>query len=332
MRYTVAATVRNEGPFLLEWLAWQKMLGFDDVLFVHNDCTDHSAEMMRVLADAGWCLEHEHVPGDKAPVRSGLDAMRAHPVMEETDWLFICDVDEYLIPKVGNRTVAAFLKGKEDRFAGIAVQWKVFGTSGLILYEDTFLHQTFLRGAKTKSFPNGFFKSFLYKPTRFRKFSPHSPRGIEFEGTWGEPPNQWGRANGRAFDLDPNGEHRQRTKRPYITHDGAQLNHYVTKWIESVGYKLGNVCPLRKGDVPRYSEEFFEIHDRNDEYDGKALRFDERFEAVYAQIASVPRVMELHHLCCADYIKAMHEKRGTKVEEDERYTKHMEQAAALARS
>ncbi|MEM5470062.1 glycosyltransferase family 2 protein [Celeribacter marinus] len=330
MRYTVAATVRNEGPFLLEWLAWQKMLGFDDVLFVHNDCTDHSTELMRVLADAGWCLEQEHFPEDTPPVRSGLDAMRAHDVMRSTDWLFICDVDEYLIPKVGNRTIAAFLNGKETQFAGVAVQWKVFGTSGLILYDDTFLHRTFTRGARTKSHPNAFFKSFLYQPLRFQKFSPHSPRGMTLDGDWSKAPTNWGRANGRPFDLDPNGEHRQRTKRPFITHDGAQLNHYVTKWIESVDFKMGNVCPLRKGDVPRYSEEFFDIHDRNDEYDGKALRFEDRFDTVYAQITAVPRVLELHHLCCADYIKAIHDKRGSNAQDDPRYRAHLTQAKNAA--
>lgn len=331
MRYTVAATVRNEGPFLLEWLAWQKMLGFTDVLFAFNDCTDHSADLMRVLECAGWCHAVEHTPGDIPPVRSGLDAIHAHPVVRESDWLFICDVDEYLVIKQGHKSIGCFLSGKEHEFAGIAVQWKVFGTSNLYDYEDSFLHRTFQRAAKSKSFANVFIKSFIYKPARFHQLTPHVPRGMDVDGEWGEAPNRWSRANGDPYAYNPNGKRKQRTPKNAITHRGAQLNHYVTKWAECMEYKMGTPCPFRKGDVDRYNERFFLKFDRNEIEDTQAMDWQDRFDAVYAQITSTPRVRELHHLCVADYLHAMNEKRGDDYRRDPRYAAHMAKATELAR-
>ena len=46
--------MRNEGPFLVEWVCWYRMLGFTDLLIVTNDCTDHSPELLDHLAQAGW--------------------------------------------------------------------------------------------------------------------------------------------------------------------------------------------------------------------------------------------------------------------------------------
>ena len=42
LRAFLVGTAKNEGPFLLEWVCWQRMLGFTDIVIVTNDCTDHS--------------------------------------------------------------------------------------------------------------------------------------------------------------------------------------------------------------------------------------------------------------------------------------------------
>ena len=45
--------MRNEGPFIVEWVCWYRMLGFD-VLIATNDCTDHSVALLDRLAEEGW--------------------------------------------------------------------------------------------------------------------------------------------------------------------------------------------------------------------------------------------------------------------------------------
>ena len=54
MQGSLALTaMRNEGPFILEWVAWQKMLGFENILIMHNDCTDHTPQLLRLLDRVG---------------------------------------------------------------------------------------------------------------------------------------------------------------------------------------------------------------------------------------------------------------------------------------
>ena len=49
MRITALTCVKNEGPFLLEWIAFNRVIGVTDFLFYHNDCTDGTDRLLAKL-------------------------------------------------------------------------------------------------------------------------------------------------------------------------------------------------------------------------------------------------------------------------------------------
>ncbi|MEY8840170.1 glycosyltransferase family 2 protein, partial [Cribrihabitans sp. XS_ASV171] len=53
MRITAVTCVKNEGPFLLEWIAFNRLLGVTDFLFYSNDCTDATDRLLDALAARG---------------------------------------------------------------------------------------------------------------------------------------------------------------------------------------------------------------------------------------------------------------------------------------
>jgi hypothetical protein len=329
MRYTVATKVKNEGAFLLEWIAWQKMLGFTDILVVHNDCDPVFKQMLDLLDDAGWITTAEHFPNaDIMPGPSAQRCIQSHLLVQDTDWFFLCDVDEFLVIHEGTPTVPEFLGDRHLRCAGIIVQWKTFGIGDNFVWEDTLLHQTFERAAKTKNFANAFYKSFLYKPNRFKHIGAHEPRKF-LGGDWGTRPNIFERADGQKINFDPNGTPRKYTKPQYISHKGAQLNHYITKWLESFSAKAGAKGLYRRTDKARYSAEFFERYNRNEAHDTTAQKQVARFQPIYDDLLQVPGLKALHHLNCALYVKMLNEKESRPPEDDLRYIKHQMAAATL---
>ena len=46
------AAMRDEGPFVVEWMAWYRMLGFRALVAV-NGCTDRSPELLGRLRGGG---------------------------------------------------------------------------------------------------------------------------------------------------------------------------------------------------------------------------------------------------------------------------------------
>ncbi len=51
--YTVITTMKNEGAFLLEWVAHHKALGFDHLVICTNDCDDPTTRMALRLQEMG---------------------------------------------------------------------------------------------------------------------------------------------------------------------------------------------------------------------------------------------------------------------------------------
>ncbi|WP_123794163.1 glycosyltransferase family 2 protein [Pacificibacter maritimus] len=330
MRYTVATKVKNEGAYLLEWVAWQKMLGFDDILVVHNDCDPIFKEMLYVLENAGWITAAEHFPDENTmPGPSAQRCIQQHPLVKNADWFFLCDVDEYLVIHADDPTVQAFLQDRHLNCAGIIVQWKTFGTGSNYVWEDALLHRTFVRAAKTKNFANAFYKTFLYQPRRFKHIGAHEPRDFLPEEPWGERPNVFERADGQKINFNPNGSPRKYTKPQYISHEGAQVNHYITKWFESFSAKAGARGLYRKSNKPRYSAEFFERYNRNETRETSARKLTDRFQPIYDALMTVPDLKALHHLNCAQYVKMLNENTGSDPRDDSRYIEHMATAKKL---
>ncbi|MEQ3709894.1 MAG: glycosyltransferase family 2 protein, partial [Tateyamaria sp.] len=61
MSHVVITTMRNEGAFLLEWLAHHRAVGVDHFVVFSNDCDDGTDDMLDKLAELGWLT---HVRND----------------------------------------------------------------------------------------------------------------------------------------------------------------------------------------------------------------------------------------------------------------------------
>jgi hypothetical protein len=47
--------MKNEGPFILEWLAWHRAIGVQDFLIYTNDCTDGTDTFLMLLQTRASC-------------------------------------------------------------------------------------------------------------------------------------------------------------------------------------------------------------------------------------------------------------------------------------
>ncbi len=330
------AGMKDEGAFLLEWVAWYRMLGFDVMVGV-NDCTDHSPQLLNLLQDAGWLTWFEHVPRPKLPPKNSAHAaMRDRPETARTDWLMICDVDEFLVLHRGDGTIQSFMDdiggtgagytGAVRDFMGMAFHWRCFGTSGWQRYRDGFVHRQFKRCGAAGHNVNATFKMLFRDPLRFRHYSDHSP--YNFDGDWTAPENRIVDCEGRTIPRFLTAPHPIRfTSKEEITHATAQMNHYVIRSDESFDLKRGK--PSASAGKDRYTDMFYKARNRNGHRDLSAQSYGPVFDAVYAEIAAVPGAMRLHHLCCADYVRRLCDNAGTVAEDDKRWIMHMDAAARL---
>jgi len=276
MRVLAVMTVKNEGSFLLDWLAHHRACGFTDFLVFSNDCTDGTDLMLDRLQEMGW-LTHirNEGPHETGPQWAALKAADRHPLVKSADWVLFVDVDEFVNIHVGNRTISALLAALPQATA-IPLTWRMFGNAGVVGLVDQPMPAQFTRAAPAVL--NWPWRAMLFK-TLFKndgvygKLGVHRPRSPNRdrlgEAVWisgsGEPLGE-GFATSRIFS-DLGRDHYKR----------AQLNHYALGAMEGYMVKADRGRANREASVADMGywveRNFCEVEDRSIlSLDSNALR------------------------------------------------------------
>lgn len=232
MKITAVLCVKNEGAFLLEWLAHHRTCGITDFLVFSNDCSDGTDAMLDRLEALGW-LTHLRNPGphSEGPQWAALKQADRHPLVTGADWVLPLDVDEFVNVHVGDRTIPALLAALPEATA-ITLTWRLFGNAGVVEYRDAPVTETFTRAAPhVLHWPwrANLFKTLLCNDGSYGKLGVHRPRA----------PDQARMADQRWFDGAgrrlPVAFHRGRifTDVGRDHHALVQLNHYPLGAVES---------------------------------------------------------------------------------------------------
>lgn len=338
MRFTVVCSVRNEGPFLVEWVAWQRMLGFDDIVVVTNDCTDRSPDLLDALQAAGWVTHlRRDVPEGQQICAKKLAAAKRLPAVRRADWVMVCDVDEFLVVHVGAGGIRDLVARVDAPFLGMAINWRVFGTAGIRDWTDAPVHRQFTRAALRRHVSSRWIKCLHAHADWFGRLGEHGPRrldmtraraagGADGGADWGTAGMRWVNSAGETVeDWHPDAPYLRRLRPGLTTHAAAQINHYMLRSTESFGTKRGTKSPVAGHD--RYTDLYYASHDRNEAEDLCAVELAPRFDPVFASAMALPGVRRLHHLCCADYVAQLCALSGHDPASDPRHAHHLRLAA-----
>ena len=145
-RRLIVTCMKNEAPFILEWVAYHRSIGFNDFLVFTNDCDDGTVEMLDTLQKHGILTRRDNpyleIPGDHNPQKGALRAAEDLEQVQSADWVMISDVDEFVNIHTGDGTLDALfdVTGKVDV---ISMQWRLFGNGDVVEYDDAFITEQF---------------------------------------------------------------------------------------------------------------------------------------------------------------------------------------------
>lgn len=231
-RFLAVLTLRNEGAFLLDWLAHHRAVGFTDFLVFSNDCDDGTDAMLDRLATLGW-LTHVPNPGPhpKGPQWAALKQADRHPLRAAADWIMVIDIDEYVNIHVGDRTLPALLAALPEATA-IPLTWRLFGNCGVERFIDRPVTAQFTRAAPAVLYwpwRAALFKALFRNDGTYGKLGVHRPRNPDETRI---ATARWYDGSGRPL---PQVFARQRIFSPFgrDNYALAQLNHYALGAMES---------------------------------------------------------------------------------------------------
>jgi len=209
-KFGVVAMMRNEAPFLLEWIAYYRLLGFGQITIYDNESNDASARILAPLAKAGVINAVFWRDRTAKQVKAYMNAIRRlRPLVE---WCLFVDLDEFLVLDSGI-ALEDILPEKPD-VMGVAIPWRMYGTGGMRNRESGLTIERFTKAVAE----NNVHPKSLVRLRDVREMALHVPRLF----------------NGRLIDIQGNdvGE-RNKGMLPRIVEGSARINHYYCRsWEE----------------------------------------------------------------------------------------------------
>ncbi len=304
-RTAIVTTMKNEGPFILEWLAYHRVIGVDDFLIYTNDCTDGTDTMLQMLEEKGL-VQHRENPfrgSGLKPQHAALQAAEDEAVIKTADWLVCMDVDEFINIKCGAGRLADLFAAAGDANM-ISMTWRLFGNNDVRDFTGGLILRDFTRCAfevTRKPHQAWGFKTLFRNTGIFKKLGVHRPKGLKPQ-LWEDI--RWINGSGRDMprEMFRNG---WRSSLSTYGYDLVQLNHYAVRSAESFLVKRdrGRVNHVDRDQGLSY---WFRMNN-NAEEERSIQRMIPALEAEMARLLADPEIAAAHEHSCRKHREKIEE-------------------------
>ena len=201
----LVTTVKDEGPHILEWVAWHRLCGFDRIMVFQNGSSDLTQRSLKVMQGLGVIEYHANEGGRSSPQIRAYARASESEAFAKVDWCLAIDGDEFFVSRVGDGTVGALIDRIGDADA-MLINWRNFGSSGHKDMSDALITERFTRTLPTDHVATSLtgFKS-LFRTRAYARIGIHTPKYPKFEeirsvNGSGVPDGAFLRRNWRCMD------------------------------------------------------------------------------------------------------------------------------------
>lgn len=231
---SVVLTVKDESPYLVEFIEYYKLLGVDHFYIYNNNGTDNTPEILAPYIKSGL-VTYQDFPGEKMQRIIYNHAIENYRM--ETRWMAIIDVDEFIVP-LKDKNIPKFLR-KYRKYPQVCIHWLLYGSAGHKTKTDGLVIERF---NKHSASGNPHVKS-IVNPRAVIKAV------IHFHSVLGQSVNaNFEEVTGPLDERAPI--------------DKIRMNHYVIKSLEE--YTNKQKRGRASGSKDDLNMGFFNCHDQND--------------------------------------------------------------------
>lgn len=233
---SIAAIMKNEKPYLKEWIEYHRLQGVEHFYLCDNDSTDQTEEYLQPYIKRE-IITYIPMPGKNRQLDCYEKIISNYKA--ETKWLAIIDLDEFLVP-IKAKNMPDFLKEFED-VSEVSLHWMNYGDNGAIKRSNGLVTEFFTSHGR---FLNHTVKS-IVRPKEVIDFK--SPGANHYVHVRGKSVNENHDPVNFMLGFYPSAKK-------------ARINHYIVKSYAEFLHKKSRGHP--EGTLIDYGYYFF--HNEND--------------------------------------------------------------------
>jgi len=237
---SVAAIVKNETPYIAEWIEYHLLVGVQKFFIYDNESTDNLKEYLEPYIKNG-IVEYNYFSGKRQQIAAYNDAIQRYKY--SSFWLAFIDIDEFLV-SVNNESIPDFLRNFED-IPGIEINQVLYGSSGYKKKNEGLVIERFKDHSLYDHPVNRGVKSIVNPRYVFYMETAHIASYFNGE---------------RSVNTQKIKNTEGSLNRPAL-HNKMRINHYGVKSLEEFTYRIDLGRVSSPGKLP--IEEFFN-RDRNE--------------------------------------------------------------------
>jgi len=251
---SIMAIMKNEGPYLKEWLDYHILVGVEKFYLYDNESSDNTTEILKPYIKKG-IVDYTYWPGKAQQQIAYTDGFNKHA--NDTKWLAVIDLDEFIVP-VEYFTIPEYLNTLPKNFAQLIISWVQYGSSGHKKKPDGLVIENYKKHAEK----NWGIKSIVNPRLVYETLNPHTHEVAGF--TINETGKRIARINQSGFGVLPINK--------------IRCNHYVTKSYDEYIARMnqGSVSKMKINEYRGIDR--FKWYDRNDVYDDIMDKYIEKLK------------------------------------------------------
>lgn len=268
----ITAIIKNEAPYILEWIEYHRLIGVSKFYLFDNDSDDDLQNVLKPYIDEEIVVL-EKLSGKKQQLHAyELGVKKAR---NEVQWLAVLDLDEFI--NIGSfSSIQNFLSTFDSsKVSEILLRWRIFGSNGMKHYDDELVIKRFTRRGVDDTM-------LVYKaivnPRRVLDFlHPH-----------------YAFVTGKVVDGDGKTIHYYPVKEdkylPNYPMNKVNIHHYYSKSFDEFLKKSqrGFADGVEEKRSAR-SRSDFEFYDRNEVFDDSMVKY---VSEISKRIRSLPKVLD----------------------------------------
>lgn len=293
-RFVIVTPMKNEGPFIVEWVAHNLAIGADVIAVFSNDCTDGSDALLDRLDVMGKIRHVDNTSKKAAPQRRAYRRFLKMDLAGPEDWVIPIDADEYINIRTGDHTLRA-LTAAVPQARTISMTWRLFGNAGVVDYREGFLTDQFTRAAAdiTRRPPQAWGLKTMFHRGLWDHIGVHRPKRPTVEA-FGDL--HWVNGSGQPMP-DRYMKGAWRSGLDSLGYDLVQLNHYALKSCESYLVKKARGRAHHGGEA--LGLDYWQKMNQTRIEDRSIDAIRPAKAAIFEDLLSDPELRYLHDACCA---------------------------------